>query len=112
MVLTKDMPAAPESRGQRTPVRGPEDMERALGAKQGELFNMCPPNANSATQAWHQARVALASDLVIITDPDEPEVCWLALRPERGQLEPLLLHRLPWTLYDHPATKRPDNEPF
>lgn len=103
MVLTRDMPAAPESRGQRTPVRGPEDMERALGATQGELIPMTPTGAGEHTRAWHQARVALQSDLCVMRDPEDPEACWLALRPELGQLEPLLLHRLPWLLWDHPA---------
>jgi hypothetical protein len=40
-------------------------------------------------------------------------VCWLALRAvDSPKRPPLLLHRLPWTLWEHPATPATDDIPF
>jgi hypothetical protein len=112
LVVTKTTLDAPESRGQRTPVRGPEeDMFRALGATQGELIPMTPPGADATTRAWHEARVALEGELCVVDDPDEADVCWLALRPCRGRHATLLLHRLPW-VRSRPMPPATDAEPF
>ena len=109
--LPKDSPNG-EPRGQTTPVAGPpaEPERRALGATMGELIDMTPAGADAQTAAWETARTSLEGDLCVMRCPDDPETCWLALNaPGRP---PLLLYRLPWLLYDHPATPRPDNEPF
>jgi hypothetical protein len=51
------------------------------------------------------------SSLCVMRDPKEPETVWLAIRPDRDGLPPLLVHRLPWLLWDHPtASHKP--EPF
>jgi len=102
----------PGPRGQATPVTGPPE-ERALATTQGETIDITPADADPATTAWHAAMTSLESELVIMRDPQEPEVCWLALRAvDSPKRPPLLLHRLPWTLWDHPQTPRPANEPF
>lgn len=98
-----------EPRGQETPVDGPP--QRALSLTSGEEIDMTPVGADPATAAWHQAATALESELVVMRDPNDPEACWLALAPIGGRLMPLLLHRLPWTLWDYPHP-RPENEPF
>lgn len=111
LVLNKDMPVPPrENRGQATPVTGPQ--ERALGARQGELIDMTPTGADEPTEAWHSALVSLESELCVMRDPEDPEACWLALRMKSGSAFPLLLHRLPWLLWEHPAENRPPSEPF
>lgn len=101
LVLNKDMPVPPrENRGQATPVTGPE--ERALSVTAGEVIDMTPSDADPLTAAWHQAAAGLESDLCVMRDPADPEACWLALRPKSGPHKPLLLHRLPWLLWEHP----------
>ena len=107
IVLTKELPAG-ENRGQATPVQGPE--ERALGAVAGELINMTPADASEETAAWHRALCGLESELCVMRDPTDPEVCWLALRSANHP--PLLVHRLPWLLWDYPQAEKPDGQPF
>lgn len=102
-----------QSRGQRTEIRGPQEPEpRNLARTAGEGIDMTPAAADAETATWHAAMSAFETDLVVMRDPAEPEVCWLALRPLRSGLPPILLHRLPWGLMGHPATPRPEGEPF
>lgn len=104
LVLNRNMPVPEngEPRGQATPIGGPE--ERALSATSGEVIDMTPVGADPATVAWHAAQSALESDLCVMRDPSDPEACWLALTSAGPDRQPLLLHRLPWLLYEAPAT--------
>ena len=106
LVLNKDMPVPPrENRGQATPISGPE--ERALGATQGELIDMTPTDAPAADRLWHSALASLESELCVMRDPADPEACWLALRSAGAESRPLLLHRLPWLLWEAPDSGEP-----
>lgn len=110
LVLNRNMsvPEKGEPRGQATPIGGPE--ERALAATSGELIDMTPEDATPETAAWNSAMIALESDLCVIRDPADPEACWLALTSAGPDRKPLLLHRLPWLLYEAPAEAT--GEPF
>jgi hypothetical protein len=115
IVLSKSLPGGPEPRGQRTPVMGPEDLEpepRSLSRTAGEAIDMTPVKADNEVETWHAALNAFESSLCVMRDPKEPDVIWLAVRPDREGLPPLLVHRLPWVLWNHPQEIRPDNEPF
>ncbi|NQX00105.1 hypothetical protein HQ447_05550 [bacterium] len=105
LILNQSMPCAPESRGQATPIAGPPE-PRGLGARVGEALTVLPAGADSATTMWHEALNAFETELVVLRDPVEPEVCWLAVRLGNG-LPPALLHRLPWPLANHPGCPRP-----
>lgn len=109
LVLSKNdtVPPKGEPRGQATPIGGPE--QRALAATEGELINLCPVDATQEQDAWHAAMTALEADLCVMRDPKDPEACWLALTSTTEGSAPLLLHRLPWLLYDAPGT---EEEPF
>lgn len=85
---------------------------RSLSHPKGEAISMTPTAADKEVATWHEALNSFESSLCVMRDPREPDVIWLAVRAERAGLPPILLHRLPWTLWDHPATERPDNEPF
>lgn len=85
---------------------------RSLSASVGEAIDMTPTNADAETATWHQALNAYDSMLCLMRDPYEPEVVWLAVRADRPSLPPILIHRLPWVIYDHPHTPRHPNEPF
>ena len=85
---------------------------RSLSASVGEGIDMTPTNADAETTTWHQALNAFDSMLCLMRDPYEPEVVWLAVRADRPSLPPILIHRLPWVIYDHPNAPRHPNEPF
>lgn len=105
LILNQSMPCKPESRGQATPIAGPPE-PRSLAARVGEALTVLPTGADAATVRWHEALNAFETELVVLRDPVEPEVCWLAVRLGNG-LPPALLHRLPWPLADHPGCPRP-----
>jgi hypothetical protein len=86
--------------------------ERSLSQTTGEGIDMTPAAADAETATWHAAMNGFESDLVVIRDPAEAEVCWLAVRPLRPGLPAILLHRLPWTIMEHPATIRPEDIPY
>ncbi len=113
IVVTKEMPPGDkngEPRGQATPIASVEPERRALGTTEGELIEVLPTGADATAAIWEAARTSLEADLCVMRDPEDPETCWLAIQsPGRP---PLLLHRLPWLLYDHPSRPRPVNEPF
>jgi hypothetical protein len=85
--------------------------QRSLSRNQGEAIPLTPVNADKEVETWHEALNAFESSLCVMRDPKEADVVWLAIRPDREGLPPLLVHRLPVLLWDHPtATYR--SEPF
>lgn len=108
LVLGMTADTAPESRGQRTPVRGPEDVEeRSLGGPAGEIIPMVSADADAETNQWHEALHRFETDLCATRDPADPETVWLALRhATRPELPLILLHRLPVLLWDAPKPPR------
>lgn len=108
LILT-DKPL-PRSDPPAPPPAHPE--ERALAATAGEMIDTSPATTDPELLAWNQASVGLESELVVMSDPADPTVCWLALRPVKGRTLPLLLHRLPLSLWEHPQTPRPGDAPF
>jgi hypothetical protein len=84
---------------------------RSLSRTNGEAIPMVPINADPEETTWHAALNAFESELCLMRDPQDSEVAWLAVRSYRAGMPPILLHRLPWVLwnYPHPPT---ENEPF
>lgn len=80
--------------------------ERALSRTAGENIDMTPVGADKEVATWHEALNSFESSLCVMRDPREPDVVWLAVRPDREGLAPLLIHRLPWVLWDHPSSKQ------
>jgi len=112
LVLSKDLPADHpngEPRGQMTPIKGPDEI-RSLGETEGEALPLAPLAADKCIKDWHKALTAFETELVIMSDPLEPERAWLAVRMEEEPMNPLLLKALPF--YEHPRTVRPASEPF
>jgi len=85
---------------------------RSLSRSKGEAVPMVPADADKETQTWHAALNSFETQLCVMRDPNEPEVIWLALQAHRPELPPILLHRLPWILCEHPATPREENAPY
>jgi len=83
---------------------------RSLSRTAGEALPMLPVGASAEVATWHQAMNSFETDLCLMRDPVDPETCWLAARPTREGLQPLLLHRLPWLLWEHPAAL--SDQPF
>lgn len=92
-----------------TPQQPAQPEERSLSATQGEAIPMTPINADAETQTWHAALNAFDSELCVMRDPMDSEVVWLAVRSYRDGMPPILIHRLPWTLWEHPAANQ---DPF
>jgi hypothetical protein len=94
-----------------TPPPAAQPEPRSLSRTSGEAIPMVPSNADAETQTWHAALNAFESELCVMRDPMDSEAVWLAIRPYRDGMPPILLHRLPWVLwnYPHPPT---ENEPF
>jgi hypothetical protein len=107
LVLNRNMPVTKPEPAIAMP---PE--ERALSVTNGEVIDRTPAGADPVTAAWHSAMCSLESELCVMRDPTDPEACWLALRSAGPVSVPLLLHRLPWLLWEHPHQSRPDNEPY
>jgi hypothetical protein len=84
---------------------------RSLSQTNGEAIPMMPSNADAETQTWHSALNAFETELCVMRDPMDLEVAWLAIRPYRAGMPPILLHRLPWLMWDYPHTPT-DSEPF
>ncbi len=83
---------------------------RSLSRTSGEAIPMVPSNATAETQTWHEALNAFETELCVMRDPQDSEVVWLAVRPYREGMPPILIHRLPWLLWDHPAAT--SDQPF
>jgi hypothetical protein len=84
---------------------------RAISQTSSEAINMTPVGADPEETTWHEALTAFESQLCVMRDPNEPDVIWLAVRPNRQGLPPILINRLPWTLWNYPHTPT-DSEPF
>lgn len=82
---------------------------RSLSRTSGEAIPMVPINATAEERTWHEALNAFETELCVMRDPQDSEVVWLAVRPYREGMPPILIHRLPWTLWDHPAANK---DPF
>jgi len=84
---------------------------RSLSQTSGEAIPMVPVNADPEETTWHAASNAFETELCVMRDPMDLEVAWLAIRPYRAGMPPILLHRLPWLMWDYPH-KPTENEPF
>jgi len=84
---------------------------RSLSQTSGEAIPMVPSNATPEQTTWHAASNAFETELCVMRDPMDSEVAWLAIRPYRDGMPPILLHRLPWLMWDYPHTPT-DSEPF
>jgi hypothetical protein len=92
-----------------------EPERRSLGGPKGEMVPVTPAHATPEEAAWHLAAQGLEGELCAVRHPDDPETAWIALRhPSNRALPMLLLHPLPWVLYDEavPGTVRPEDEPY
>ena len=84
---------------------------RSLSQPQGEAIPLTPCNATREVTTWHEAMNAFESSLCAMRDPLDSDSIWLAIRPDREGLPPILIHRLPWTLWDYPHAPTA-NQPF
>jgi hypothetical protein len=84
---------------------------RSLSQPQGEAIPLTPCNATKEVETWHEATNAFESQLCAMRDPQDSDVVWLAIRADRDGLPPILLNRLPWTLWDYPHPPT-DRQPF
>jgi hypothetical protein len=84
---------------------------RSLSQPEGEAIPLTPCNASQEVKTWHEAMNAFESQLCVMRDPQDSDVIWLAIRADRDGLPPILIHRLPWTLWDYPG-KATANQPF
>ena len=84
---------------------------RSLSQPQGEAIPLTPCNASQEVVTWHEATNAFESQLCVMRDPQDSDVIWLAIRADRDGLPPILIHRLPWTLWDYPHAPT-DSQPF
>ena len=84
---------------------------RSLSQTSGEAIPMVPINADPEETTWHAALNAFETELCLMRDPQDSEVAWLAVRSYRAGMPPILLHRLPWILWDQPHNPT-DREPF
>lgn len=92
-----------------TPQQPAQPERRAISQTFSEAINMTPVEADAEETTWHEAMTAFESQLCVMRDPNEPDVIWLAVRPNRQGLPPILIHRLPWTLWEHPSANK---DPF
>ena len=84
---------------------------RSLSETHGEAIPLTPCNASKEVTTWHEAMNAFESSLCVMRDPLDSDAVWLAIRPDRDELPPILIHRLPWTLWDYPHAPT-DRKPF
>jgi hypothetical protein len=84
---------------------------RSLSRSEGEAIPLTPCNADKEVETWHEAMNSFESALCVMRDPQDGDVVWLAIRPDRAGLPPILIHRLPWVLWDYPHAPT-DKAPF
>jgi hypothetical protein len=89
----------------------PYEENRSLSQREGEAIPMTPVKADKEEITWHEALNAFESQLCLMRDPIDPGVVWLAVRPIREGLPPILINRLPWAFWNYP-TEPTDQEPF
>ena len=118
-----DPPAAGKRRAglvlsAKTPLQPAETAEKAhhaalrrLSQPEGDAIPLTPCNATQEVETWHEAMNAFESQLCVMRDPLDSDVIWLAIRADRDGLPPILIHRLPWTLWDYPHAPT-GNQPF
>ena len=118
-----DPPAAGKRRAglvlsAKTPLQPAEIAEKAhhkelrsLSETKGEAIPLTPCNASREVETWHEATNSFESQLCAMRDPQDSDVIWLAIRADRDGLPPILLNRLPWTLWDYPHAPTA-NQPF
>lgn len=110
-----DPPAAGKRRAglvlsAKTPLPAAEIAEKAHHKelrslrRRGEAIPLTPCNATREVETWHEALNSFESALCVMRDPLDSDVVWLAIRADRNGLPPILIHRLPWTLWDHPTS--------
>lgn len=86
--------------------------KRSLSMVEGEAIPMTPANATAEEATWHEVLQSYETDLCLMRQPDDHETVWLTLKhADNPRLPPILLHRLPWLLYEAPM-KPTDNNPF
>lgn len=88
-----------------------EDPRRSLTVPTGQDIPVTPVGADPETATWHEAMQAFESELCLVRHPSEPEQAWLAVKPDRPGLAPILIHRLPWRLWEAPWNPT-TNDPF
>lgn len=108
LVLTTK-PAEPQQDAEGYPPAWLTKEPRSLSMTAGEGIDQTPSKPTTEVALWHQALNSLDTELCIIRDRDEPEVCWLAVT--RPAHLPILLHRLPWIFREAPHVPT-DTEPF
>lgn len=81
---------------------------RSLSETKGEAIPLTPCNASREIETWHEAMNSFESALCVMRDPLDSDVVWLAIRADREGLPPILIHRLPWIIweYPHPPTEK------
>ncbi len=84
---------------------------RSLSRTNGEAIPMTPVNADPEQTTWHAASNAFETELCVMRDPQDLESVWLAIKPYRAGMLPILLHRLPWLMWEYPHQPT-DNQPF
>lgn len=110
LILSKELPNGPETRGQATPIAGPEE-PRALGARVGEALTVVPDEPTPQGVAWDAILNRWETDLVIMADPAPgSEAAWIALKPGTGGGLPVMLHKLPF--WPHPQRQQTEDEPY
>ena len=113
-ILNRTQAADPQPKGvpaEEVP-RAPEPKRRSLSERQGEAVPLVPEGADTELATWHHCMNAFETELCLMRDPEDPEVAWLAVRPLRVDMNPILIHRLPWLLWEHPATVAEDNSSY
>jgi hypothetical protein len=107
LVLSAKTPLQPSEVAEKTHHRE----LRSLSQPEGEAIPLTPCNASQEVSTWHEAMNAFESQLCVMRDPQDSGAVWLAIRADRDGLPPILLHRLPWTLWDYPHAPTA-NQPF
>jgi hypothetical protein len=108
--------AGMEPEAQLEPPRAAEVERRSLAGVRGETMPLTPANATPEEALWHMAAQGLDSELCAARHPQDPETAWLALRhPSNRALPMLLLHPLPWVLFETATPAAPpavEDEPY
>jgi hypothetical protein len=117
--ITEIMPLILAGDGYQLTISPEAEARKAAMLAKSESVTTVTSNDDSAAAQRHtrslaamqQALNAFETELCLMRDPVDLEVAWLAVRPYRVGMPPILLHRLPWILWDQPHTPT-DQEPF
>ena len=102
MVLSAAMPLHPADIAQKA--------HHAAARKLSQPLSPAAPLPTA--EAWGSVLGCTEQDLCIMRDPADPETCWLAVRHQECNHAPILILRLPWTIWEHPQTIRPEDIPY